>query len=132
MGDEIGAEFEPYEDPAPLSWADPHQLRPFYQKLAALKGDLPALRTGAFAELGVGKAPGVYAFTRDAGAQGVALVAANFGKASTFTIELPARLRRAMTLVDALTGAQYPVAAGQTSLRLPLAKASAVVLTPAK
>lgn len=132
MGDEIGAEFEPYEDPAPLVWNDPHQLRPLYQKLAALKGDLPALRTGAFAELQVGKAPGVYAFTRDAGAQDVALVATNFGKAGTFSIELPAKLRRAMTLVDSLTGAKYPVAAGQASLSLPLAKASAVVLTPAK
>lgn len=132
MGDEIGAEFEPYEDPAPLTWADPHRLRPLYQKLAALKGELPALRTGAFAELSVGKAPGVYAFTRDAGAQGVALVAANFGKAGTFSIELPAKLRKATTLTDALTGAQYPVAAGQTSLALPLPKAAAVVLTPAK
>ena len=100
--------------------------------LAALKGDLPALRKGAFAELSVDKAPGVYAFVRDAGSQGFALVASNFGKAGKFNVALPAKLRKAMTLTDALTGKHVTVTACQTALTLELPKASAVVLTPAK
>jgi glycosidase len=130
MGDEIGAEFEPYEDPAPLVWQDPHHLRPLYTRLAQLRGTVPALKAGSFTQLALPKAPGAYAFVRDAGAQGAALVAAHFGRAGKFTLELPASLRKAGTLTDALTGAEVPVAAGQTSVTLELGKASALVLLP--
>ena len=36
-GDEIGAEFEPYDGGAALSWADPHGLREHYARLVALR-----------------------------------------------------------------------------------------------
>lgn len=42
-GDEIGAEYEPYDEGPPLVWQDPHDLTPYYARLAALRRDTPAL-----------------------------------------------------------------------------------------
>lgn len=128
-GDEVGAEFEPYADPAPLSWADPHGLKPLYKKLAELKGTLPALRKGNFAELKVDKLPGVYAFTREAGDKQAVLVALNFGKAAKVVLDVPASLR-AGHLTDALTGQEVPTNPGRTTITLTMPKSSAFVLVP--
>jgi glycosidase len=128
-GDEVGAEFEPYEDPAPLTWADPHQLRPLYKKLAELRQSLPALRKGAWEELRVERLPGVYAFTRDAGNQQLALVVLNFGKAAKVTLDVPARLRAGHVL-DALTGREVATNPGHAAISLQMPKSSAMVLVP--
>lgn len=42
-GDEIGAEFEPYDEGPPLRWHDRYGLVPHYAALARLRGELPAL-----------------------------------------------------------------------------------------
>lgn len=70
-GDEVGAEFQPYEEGPPVSWDDPHGLRPLHRRLAALREELPALRRGAFRRVAVVPAHGsAYAFLRDAGPAG--------------------------------------------------------------
>ncbi|WP_119459050.1 alpha-amylase family glycosyl hydrolase [Rhodospirillaceae bacterium SYSU D60014] len=44
-GDEVGAAFEPYAEGPPITWEDPHGLRPYYTRLISLRQAEPALRT---------------------------------------------------------------------------------------
>jgi glycosidase len=89
-GSEVGAAYRPYEDPAPLDWSeDRGGLRAWYARLAALREELPALREGGYRRLEVPGEPDVFAFVRDAGAAGRALVVLNFGGAARLRIELP-------------------------------------------
>ncbi|MFT3912836.1 MAG: alpha-amylase family glycosyl hydrolase [Anaeromyxobacteraceae bacterium] len=93
-GEETGAAYEPYADPAPLDGRDPSGLRPLYRRLAALREQLPALRDGLYrrARVTEGGAPSeaVFAFQRDAGEAGRALVVLNFGPApARVELEIP-------------------------------------------
>jgi glycosidase len=89
-GDEVGAEFRPYEEGPPVSWVDAHGLRPLHRRLAALREELPALRRGAFRRLATPGQPAAFAFLRDAGRGGRAVVVLNFGEAGRVRLELPA------------------------------------------
>ena len=128
-GDEVGAEFEPYEDPAPISWEDPHGLRPLYKRLAELREKVPALRAGHWSEVKV-DAPGAYAFVRDAGERGSALTMLNFGQAATIRFTLPQGLATDARFTDAITGKPVPVKAGPQGLSVAMPAASALILTP--
>ncbi len=64
MGDETGAEFDPYEDPNSINWSDPHNLKSFYQKLASIRESLPAIHSGDFQRVDPGNAKAVYVFKR--------------------------------------------------------------------
>jgi cyclomaltodextrinase / maltogenic alpha-amylase / neopullulanase len=44
-GDEVGAEFQPYDEGPVLNLADPHGLREHYARLAALRREHPALQS---------------------------------------------------------------------------------------
>ena len=44
-GDEVGAEFEPYDEGPPITWTDTHGLRGHYARLVALRREHPALRS---------------------------------------------------------------------------------------
>jgi glycosidase len=88
-GDEVGAEFQPYEEGPPVSWVDGHRLRPLYRRLAALREDLPALRRGAFRRVPLPGNPSAFAFVRDAGKAGRAVVVLNFGEAARLRLEVP-------------------------------------------
>lgn len=105
-GDELCAEYEPYEDPPPISWEDRCGLREHYRKLAELREENAALRTGSFVPLPT-EGDSLFAFARDAGEQGAAVVLLNFGEATTMRIGLPAwfePLEEKLTLRDLLTG----------------------------
>lgn len=131
MGEETAAEFDPYEDPPPVSTADRHKLRPLYKKLATLRETMPALRKGSWTPLTPAKkAPGVYAFARQSG-KDLAVVVLNFGKATDVSLALPATLKRAtgQRWSDALTGRAVPVA-GATTLDLAIGASTAYLLTP--
>jgi hypothetical protein len=45
MGDEVGAEFEPYASRTPIEWGDAHGLREHHARLIALRQAEPALRS---------------------------------------------------------------------------------------
>jgi cyclomaltodextrinase / maltogenic alpha-amylase / neopullulanase len=45
MGDELGAEFEPYDEGPVLSWTDAHGLREHYARLLALRRDHAVFRS---------------------------------------------------------------------------------------
>ncbi len=94
-GDEVGAEYEPYDDPPPLDFADPHGLRAHYTKLAELRDTVPAFRHGDYVPLPVLDHPSAFAFLRqtarsnERGSQ--ALVVLNFGsERATLKLALPA------------------------------------------
>jgi glycosidase len=134
-GDEVGAEFEPYEDPPPLSWEDRHHLRALYRRLATLREELPALHSGSFQRVGGEGPPSTFAFLRDAGGARQALVALNFSQApQRLRVSLPASLRaqlREGSLRDALSGRDVSLRArGSEQYELELRGQSALVLTP--
>jgi cyclomaltodextrinase len=44
-GEEVGAEYEPYDEGPPVAWDDPHGFLPIFQKLTALRSERAALRS---------------------------------------------------------------------------------------
>jgi glycosidase len=52
-GDEIGAEFLPYETTTEIDWTDPYDLRPYVRKLIALRRDHPSLHSRVWLPLDV-------------------------------------------------------------------------------
>lgn len=127
-GDEVGAEYEPYEDPEALTWDDPRGLRALHRRLAWLRDEVPAIRDGALVPITTPASPAVHAFAREAGADR-AVVIANFGAAAT--VRLDVRDAAAFKW-DALAGRPVEVrAVGAGVLEIDLAATSALVLTPA-
>lgn len=109
VGDEIGAEFEPYEDPPPLDWTDRHGLRNHYSNLARLREQIPALAEGDFQKLGaVGAA---LAYQRRAADDERLVVALNFADTSSAPLPLPAGRWR-----DLLSGQTLEVGAQGVTL----------------
>jgi glycosidase len=126
-GDEVGAEFLPYEEGPPVSWVDTHELRPLYRRLAVLREELPALRRGAYRRVPVPGHPAVFAFHRDAGPAGSALVVLNFGGPARLRLELPRGLREPSW--DAIAEREVPVRrADDGAVEVELGEKEAVVL----
>lgn len=130
-GEEVGAEYKPYEDPRPIDWSrDVSRLRPLFRRLAALRESLPALRDGAYRRVRVVGTDSAFAFLRDAGPAGRALVVLSFGTARTLRLELPEALPAAPAW-DALAGAQAEVRlVGPGALEVALPASGAAVLVP--
>lgn len=66
-GDEVGEEYEPYDEGCCLTWEDPYGLRGYYKRLIALRTRLPALRSRAWQPLEValdGRTQHQYAYLR--------------------------------------------------------------------
>jgi cyclomaltodextrinase / maltogenic alpha-amylase / neopullulanase len=129
-GEEVGAEYRPYEDPPPVAWSDPRGLRPHYRRLAALRERLPALRDGSYRRVRVDGNDAAFAFVRDAGAAGQALVVLNFGRAARLRLELPAA-PDATPSWDALAERARPVRAlGPRTLQVDLEATDSAILVP--
>lgn len=130
-GEEIGAEYRPYDDPPPVDWSrDRAGLRPLYRRLAELRERLPALRDGTYRRVRVAGTDSAFAFLRDAGPKGQALVVLNFGPARTLRLEVPQELARTPTW-DALGERRADVRAlGLRTLEAALPADGAVLLVP--
>jgi glycosidase len=118
-GDEVGAEFEPYNQREPIRWADAHGLRNWYSTLLRLRHTLPALRSGELRLLDAGKAGEVVGYVRP-GQQprDDVLVLLNFGP-EPIEVSLPARLGQPAAgskLVDLLSGETLADAEGRIRL----------------
>jgi cyclomaltodextrinase / maltogenic alpha-amylase / neopullulanase len=128
-GDEVGAEFQPYEEGPPLSWVDANGLRPLYRRLAALREELPALRTGAFRRVAVPGHPEAFAFVRDAGPAGRAVVVLNFGPAARLPVEVAGA--GPPPSWDALAGREVSIRrTGPRSLDVEIGAEQALILVP--
>jgi glycosidase len=92
-GDEVGAEYEPYDEGPPIAWTDRHGLEAHYRRLIALRRAEPALRGPAMRLVGASPDDAVLAYVRPGAGAGHGagedlLVLLNFGDA-------PARARLA-------------------------------------
>lgn len=81
MGDETGAEFDPYDDPSPIAWSDPHNLMSFYRHLANIREAFPALHSGDFHQVDSGNVKAVYSFKRTFKEKSVYVIS-NFSRAT--------------------------------------------------
>jgi glycosidase len=78
-GQEVGAEFEPYKTPGPISWENRHGLRGYYRRLIALRGEHPSLRSRDWELMEVRSAEQVLAYCRcGGGGSAPVLVVLNF------------------------------------------------------
>jgi glycosidase len=102
-GDEIGAEYDPYQDPPPLVWKDPHSLRTLYRKLASLREEYPALHSGTYERVPLGKKPKTLAYLRLTTKGEWALVFVNFGPKTRLEFDIPEKIRTASHAKDLLT-----------------------------
>ncbi len=131
-GDEIGAEFDPYEDIGPLDWDhDPHRLRPYYRTLVRLRNELRGLRSRNFARVEADPASKVYAYVRwGSGTDLPVLVVLNFGaERLTAEVNQPTQFADGGRLVDRLS--DEAVRADGRTLRVTMAAYTARIFVPA-
>ncbi|MFL5343285.1 MAG: alpha-amylase family glycosyl hydrolase [Hyalangium sp.] len=139
-GDEVGAEYEPYQRPPPLSWEDPHALREHYRKLIHLRESLPALASRSWTPLKVqgSGSDSVVAYVRHEDAaprKAPVLVVLNFGSAAKVRLQLPEQfeaLGATGTLSDALTDQRIPVSKHGRQLEVAVPESTALLLTSAR
>lgn len=93
-GQEVGATFEPYDEGPPVSWADPHGLRPWYRQLIALRREHAALRSHEIRFLDLAPSDRLLAYMRPGAPPNEAgiLVLLNWG-AAPLSVRLPAGWR---------------------------------------
>lgn len=122
-GDEVGAEFQPYEE-QPISWRDRHQLTAYYRQLIQLRRSLPALVSSKIEILSTSRDDAVLAYIRrpaDRRSAGChdnrsALVLLNFSR-DTVDVRLPARDFVTNKLMDAQTGEAVDVTDHQITMK---------------
>jgi cyclomaltodextrinase / maltogenic alpha-amylase / neopullulanase len=133
-GDEVGAEYLPYDVDGPLVWDDPHGLRPHYEKLAHLRERLPGLAGSGFTRVATDRASS-YAYLRhgEDGADPV-LVVLEFGEGGPLVLsfdETPAAFERRESVVDVLGERTQPAQwLSGLDLRLEIPPTSAMILLP--
>ena len=119
-GDEVGAEFEPYDEGPVLSWTDADGLSKHYARLVALRRELAALRSERLEILETSHPESVLAYVRP-GAQRAddIIVLLNYDP-KPVRAALPAEaLRGTARLVDLLSGAAIPIAPERPAVDLP-------------
>lgn len=131
MGEEVGAEYEPYKTPGPITWDDPHNLRAYYKHLVALRQRLPSLRSQACHSLTISGAPTVYGYVRgDSSQHEPVLVLLNFSDTpSTAEIDVPPHFQHftEQSLTDLLADEQI-ISQQRQRLSIPLLPWSGRVL----
>jgi glycosidase len=133
-GDEIGAQYDPYQDQFPIDWTDDHlKLRSWYTKLCHLRQGRPSLYAQEWTRVGVKPVrSGLYAYLRHGpGGKEPLLVLLNFAR-DIFDAELSvpssfASIAGATTLYDILNGGQVTV---RTGMRIHVGALQAMVLSP--
>lgn len=129
--DEVGAEFEPYEELRPLTRPSHPELFALHRDLIHLRRTHPALHGSGFLPLHLGADSDLYVYARFAGpalAQprgpdgDVALVALNFGdERATAELRLPAALTggAALRLKDVMSSRKLVAQGGRLTIDLP-------------
>ena len=123
-GDEVGAEYEPYKTTGPIDWMDQYGLRDDIRRLIALRREIPALHSRAWAPLGGSPAVSIFTSLRGDRETGQAVVIVNFSPHEQIaTIALPAQLAAGAGvggLRDLWSGETYDLPAeGSLDLALP-------------
>jgi cyclomaltodextrinase len=134
-GDEIGAQYDPYQDVQPINWSDDHlDLLGYYKQIIHMRSSQPSLTSPAWTPLDAGpKRSGVFAFLRhQPDGSDPLLVVLNFAREIIEAeIPLPAGFSHLATggFKDLLTGAH--VQAGGDPLKVKMTAINSLVLEPA-
>lgn len=136
MGDEVGAEWQPYQTSLPIAWDDQHSLRSYHQTLIGLRRQIPGLRSPHWQALDVAEAEQVYAYLRyDSPAQKSALVVLNFaGTECAPVLQFPAGFQAwadRATVQDVLADESVQLG-NREALRVPMQPWSVRILSTQK
>lgn len=123
-GDEIGAEFLPYEMTSPIDWTDTYGLRDHFIKLGQLRRDHSSLRSRQMTFTDVETDADVLAYLRYVEAdetQPPVLVLLNFSNSDqNIALALPPQLAATQTLTDLMTDEALTVTgSGTISTQIP-------------
>ena len=90
-GDEVGAEYLPYEQLSPIDWTDQYGLRDYFAKLIALRRRYPSLQSRAWMPLTADPSVPLFAYVRETEiGNDPILVVLNFSRDEVdATIEIP-------------------------------------------
>jgi cyclomaltodextrinase len=109
-GDEVGAEFEPYDEGPVLSWTDAHDLDEHYPRLMDLRRDHPELRSESLGFLETSHADHVLAYLRPGDQAGDDIFVLLNYQPTAVRATLPASaLRGTTSLVDLMSGDTIPI-----------------------
>lgn len=122
-GDEVGAEYEPYEQPGPIDWTDRVGLRHVTQRLIALRRQVPALYSRQWLPLPAAPASSLFAYARqeDTGRE-PAIVLLNFSPGELMaTLDLPELVASAdvTELIDLWSGERVTAADHRLTVAIP-------------
>jgi cyclomaltodextrinase len=131
-GDEMGLEYEPYNENPPLKWKDKFGIRPLYKKLAQLREALPALQRGNFESM-FSTSDLAYGYMRKTGKLWT-IVLLNFGSQTQQSFSLPDSVHDTKSqqtqLHDAITGKTVDVRIDDGKLGVTMEPFSALILVP--
>jgi cyclomaltodextrinase / maltogenic alpha-amylase / neopullulanase len=119
-GDEVGAEFEPYDEGPVLSWTDAHDLDEHYARLMDLRRDHPELRSESLGFLETSHADHVLAYVRPGEKREDHIVVLLNYQPTAVRATLPASaLRGTTSLVDLMSGDTIPITSKTPAVDLP-------------
>jgi cyclomaltodextrinase len=119
-GDEVGAEFEPYDEGPVLSWTDTHRLRDHYARLVALRRDHAVLRSERLEILATSHPESVLAYLRPGEQREQDIIVLLNYHPKPVRAALPAEaMRGTASLLDLLSGAAIPLASDVPAVDLP-------------
>jgi cyclomaltodextrinase / maltogenic alpha-amylase / neopullulanase len=119
-GDEVGAEFEPYDQGPVLSWTDAHGLREHYARLVALRSEHAALRSERLEILATSHPETVLAYMRSGEQREQDIIVLLNYHPKPVRAALPAgAMRGTASLLDLLSGAAIPLASDVPAVDLP-------------
>jgi cyclomaltodextrinase len=119
-GDEVGAEFEPYDEGPPLTWTDVHGLRGHYARLVGLRRAYPTLRSQRLEVLETSHPEAVLAYLRPGEThQDDIIVLLNYGR-EAIRAALPVDATRGTaSFVDLLSGDALMLSSEEPMVGLP-------------
>jgi cyclomaltodextrinase / maltogenic alpha-amylase / neopullulanase len=119
-GDEVGAEFEPYDEGPALSWTDAHGLREHYARLVALRRDHAALRSEHLEVLETSHPDTVLAYMRPGPQrEDDIIVLLNYHPKPVRAAPPAGAVRGTASLQDLLSGDVIPIASEVPAIDLP-------------
>lgn len=110
-GDEIGAEFLPYETTWEIDWDDPNELRPFVERLVRLRREHPALHSREWSQVDADPAVEVFAYLRGGEGDDRVLVVVNYS-ATDVNADIPLPVAMAGTALEDVWSRE-PIDGGQ-------------------
>ncbi len=119
-GDEVGAEFEPYDEGPPIVWTDAHGLYGYYTQLVDIRREHPILRSQRLEMLATSHPDTVLAYLRAGEArEDDIIVLLNYGRRAIRTALPVSATGSAASFLDLLSGDAIEIASEVPAVDLP-------------